>query len=112
MSDSLHPENAVPVPGSDKTQPAAASGLLRNVVQGAHSTIDRLADGAAPAVRQLGETVAAAEQALHAKTDQLRQTRDAWVEDVRCCVRSKPLVSVLAALALGVIATRIIRGKR
>lgn len=96
------------LPGSEKAAPAAV-GLLKNAVQGAHDTIDRLADRAEPAVRQVGESVSAAGKTLHAKTDRLRETRDEWVEGARTTVRSHPLVSVAAALALGAVIARIIR---
>jgi len=99
------------LPGSEKAAPAAV-GLLKDAVQGAHNTIDRFADSAAPAVRQLGESVAAAGETLHAKTDQLRETRDEWVEGVRSTVRSKPLASIAAAFALGALIARIIRVTR
>lgn len=96
------------LPNSEKAAPAAV-GLLNSAAQGAHHTIDRLADSAAPAGRQLGETVSAAAETLHATTDQLRQTGNAWAESVRTTVRSKPLVSVAAALALGALIARIAR---
>jgi hypothetical protein len=125
MNETIHPDSASAVPwptgdhrlqvsdtsmlpGSEKAPPAAV-GLLKNAVQGAHDTIDRLADSAAPAVRQLGESVAAAGETLHAKADQLRETRDEWVEGVRSTVRSNPLASVAAAFALGALIARIIR---
>ncbi len=96
------------LPGGEKTAPAAI-GLLKNAVQGAHNTIDRFADSATPAVRQLGESVAAAGETLHAKTDQLRVTRDEWVEGARSTVRTNPLASVAAAFALGALIARLIR---
>lgn len=125
MNETLHPDSSSDVPwpttdhrvrvpdtsmlpGSEKAPPAAV-GMLKLAVQGAHDTIDRVADSAAPAVRQLGDSVAAAEEALHAKTDQLRDTGDAWVESMRTTVRSKPLVSVAAAFALGALIARITR---
>ena len=92
----------------DKAAPEAI-GLMKQAVQGAHATIDRLAEGAAPAVHQLGEAVSSAEDALHAKADQLRMTRDEWAEGARTTVRGNPLVSVAAAFALGVLVTRISR---
>lgn len=95
------------LPGSDKAAPTV--GLLKNAVQGAHTTLDRLADRAEPAVRHLGETVTSAEQALHAKTHQLRVTGDAWAEGMRTTVRSNPLVWVAAAFALGAVIVRITR---
>ncbi|MDP1692042.1 MAG: hypothetical protein Q8L49_08870 [Burkholderiaceae bacterium] len=99
---------AVGLLGSEKAAPAAV-GLLKSAAQGAHATIDRFADSAEPAVRQLGESVAAAGETLHAKTDQLRDTGDAWVESVRTTVRGNPLTSVAAAFALGAVIARITR---
>ena len=96
------------LPDSEKAAPAAV-GLLKQAVQGAHDTIDRIADSATPAVRQLGESVSAAEEAMHVKADQLRETRDEWVEVARTTVRNNPLVSVAAAFALGVLSARITR---
>lgn len=96
------------LPGSEKAPPAAV-GMLKQAVQGAHNTIDRLADGAAPAVRKLGESISAAGETLHAKTDQLRDTRDEWVEGARSTVRASPLAWVAAALALGAVIGRITR---
>lgn len=93
---------------SDNAAPTAA-GLLNNAVQGAHHTIDRLADRAKPAVEQLGESALAAQDALHVKADQLRETRDEWVESARTTVRSNPLVAVAAAVTLGLVIARITR---
>lgn len=101
------PETSM-LPGSEKTPPAAV-GLLKNAVQGAHETIDRLAESAAPAVRQLGDTGAAAGEGLHAKTDQLREKRDEWAEGMRSTVRSNPIAAVATALALGAVIARITR---
>jgi len=99
------------LPFSQATPPAAV-GLLKNAVQGAHHSLDRLADRAAPAVRKLGERVAAANATLHAKGDQWRETGDVWVEDMRTSVRSKPLRSVAAALALGAVIGLLARSSR
>lgn len=101
------PETSMPV-GSDAA-PAAAADLLKNAVQGAHAGLDRLADRAAPVVRQLGDSVAAAGQTLQAKSDQWRETGDEWVEGMRATVRNRPLLSVFAAFALGALIARIPR---
>lgn len=93
------------LPGSERPAPAAV-GLLKHAVRGAHDTIDRLAGRAEPVVRQLGESVAAAEGALHAKAGQLRQTGDVWVDGLRCSVRSHPLTAVAVAAALGALLAR------
>jgi hypothetical protein len=86
--------------GSEQA-PAAAANLLKNAVQGAHDGIDRL-----------GERVSAAGVTLTEKTAQLRETRDAWTEGVRCTVRQKPLASLAVALALGGVIALLMRGKR
>lgn len=99
------------LPGSESVRPAAV-GVLKHAVQGAHATIDRLADVAAPAVQQLGEHVSAAEAALHVKTAQLRDTRDKWADGARSTVRENPLVCVAAAFALGAVIARIVRTTR
>jgi hypothetical protein len=96
------------LPSSAMSTPPPA-GMLRNAAQGTHDTIDRLADSAAPAVRQLGERVSAAAEVLHAKTDQLRETRDEWVDGVRSTVRNNPLAALAAALALGAVVARFTR---
>ena len=106
------PQQAVPYTSmlmSDEKAAPAAAGLLKDTVHGAHDTLDRLEDRAEPAVRQVGESVSAATKTLHAKTDQLRETRDEWVEGVRSTVRSNPLASVAAALALGAVIARVSR---
>lgn len=96
------------LPGSEKAPPPAAA-LLKQAVQGAHHTIDRLADRAAPAVHQWGRGVSAATEALSAKTEQLREARDDWAASARSSVRRNPLVSVLGALALGAMLARLLR---
>jgi len=96
------------LPGSEKP-PAPAVGLLNDAVKGAHATIDRLAGRAAPAVRQLGDGVAAAEVALHERTQQLRETGDAWAENARTTVRGNPLACVAGAFVLGVVLARFTR---
>jgi len=95
------------LPGSEKAAPAAV-GLLRNAVQGAHHTIDRMAERATPAVQQLGERVSAAGEVLTAKTEQLRVKRDDWAEGARSTVRRNPLASIAGALALGALLARLL----
>ncbi len=101
MNDPIHHD-------SHKAAPAEV-GVLKQAAQVAHDTINRMADSAAPAVQKLGESVAAAQDALQAKADQLRETRDEWVEGARTTVRSNPLVSVVGAFALGFVIARITR---
>ena len=96
------------LPDSEQAKPVAIR-LLNTAVQGAHHTIDRIAESAAPAVRHLGDSVATANEALHVKANQLRVTRDEWAESARYTVRSNPLVTVVAAFALGAVISRLLR---
>jgi hypothetical protein len=43
------------------------------------------------------------------KRGQLRDTRDEWAESARTTVRGSPLVSIVAAFALGAVLARITR---
>lgn len=103
----VHSPEPASEPQNDAATPAA--GAMQTAVQGAHATIDRIADGAAPIVHRLGERVSAAEETLHAKALQLRDTGEVWVEGVRTIVRSNPLVCVAAAVTLGVVLAGITR---
>ena len=96
------------LPGSEGPTPPVVN-LLHKAVQGAHDTIDRFADTATPVARQLGERASAAEQALHAKTAQLRETRDEWADGVRARVRDNPLSCIAAAAVLGALIARLTR---
>ena len=99
------------LPGSDDATPPAV-GLLKDAAQGAHNTIDRLADSAEPTVRRLGESVASTREMLHAKTDQMRTTRDEWTASARGTIRDNPLVWVAAAVTLGAVISRLVRPGR
>jgi ElaB/YqjD/DUF883 family membrane-anchored ribosome-binding protein len=74
--------------------------MLGRVVQGAHQTIDRLAETAAPHVKRLQDGVGA--RAEHAK-----EVGDEWAESLRCTVRDNPLAAVATAVALGVLIARL-----
>ena len=89
--------------------PAASVDLMKRVVKGAHETIDRLADNAAPHVQRLGEGMASAGDALQAKAGQIRDTRDEWAESLRCTVRDNPLAAIVTALAIGALIARVTR---
>ena len=100
--------NTSMVPGSEQP-PAPAVKLMKQMVQGAHGAIDRLAESAEPTVRQWSEGVAAAEDALHANTEKWLSTSEQWTQSMRGTVRSHPLVAVVAALALGALLARASR---
>jgi ElaB/YqjD/DUF883 family membrane-anchored ribosome-binding protein len=83
--------------------------LLGRVVKGAHDTIDRLADTAAPHVHRLQEGMAHANDSLHSRADHVREVGDEWADSLRTTVREHPLAAVATALALGMLISRISR---
>ena len=83
------------------------SDVLSRVVQGAHQTIDRLAESAAPHVQRLEQGVTTASDTLHARADQAREVSDEWAENLRSTVRENPLASVAAALAIGLLLAKL-----
>lgn len=96
------------LPGAEKSL-GVAVGFLKHAVRGAHAGIDHLADGAEPVLQGLEEGFTASREALHAKADQWRDRRGAWTEGVRDTIRSNPLTSIAAALALGLVIARLSR---
>jgi len=83
--------------------------VLTRVVQGAHQTIDRLAETAAPHAQRLQDGVASAGNLLHSRAEHAREVGGEWAETLRCTVRENPLAAVGTALALGVLVARLLR---
>lgn len=84
-----------------------ATKLLDRVVDGAHQTIDRLAERAAPRVAQLEQTVHGAGDTLQQRAGQARDVGDEWLESMRTSVREHPVAAVGIALAVGVLIARM-----
>jgi len=83
--------------------------LLQRVVQGAHQTIDRMADTAAPHVQRMQEGMHSAGDMLNHRGEQVRDMGDEWAESLRATVRENPLAAVAAAVALGLLVARLTR---
>lgn len=88
---------------------AASNELMNKVVQGAHQTIDKLAEKAGPTVQRLADSVQGANQSLHQRADHVRELGDEWSESLRVTVRENPLAAVATALAIGMLIARITR---
>jgi ElaB/YqjD/DUF883 family membrane-anchored ribosome-binding protein len=79
--------------------------LMSRVVQGAHQTIDQLAERAAPHVERLHQKG----DELGVRADHLREVGDEWAESMRTTVRENPLAAVAVAVAVGMLVARITR---
>ncbi|MEO5735556.1 MAG: hypothetical protein ABIN96_00740, partial [Rubrivivax sp.] len=82
--------------------------MLSRVVKGAHETIDRLADTAAPHVHKLEDSLTTANVKAHSRASHAKDVGDEWAESLRCTVRENPLAALAAALALGVVIASIL----
>jgi hypothetical protein len=100
--------NTSMLPGSEKA-PSPAEGLLSHARQGAHDTLDRSADRAAPAAQRPRQGVLAARLALCDRKGLLREARDRWRANARTTVNRHPLVATAAAVTLGAVIARITR---
>lgn len=95
-------EGGVPPPGMSEGGAQRGDDMLARVVQGAHQTIDRLAESAAPHVHRLSE-------GLDSRSGQVREMSEEWTESLRTTVREHPLAAVATALAVGMLIARISR---
>lgn len=88
---------------------APRSDLLGRVVETAHTTIDRLAERAAPHVGKLEGSVGGAGEMLGERADQVREMGAEWVDTLRNSVREHPVAAVGIALAVGMLLARTSR---
>ncbi|MBC7941724.1 MAG: hypothetical protein H7Z19_18550 [Chitinophagaceae bacterium] len=100
------------MPASGSSAPEAAltgagADILDRVVKGAHQTIDRLAETAAPHVARLQDTVSRAGDVLHERGEQTRDLGQEWTDSLRSTVREHPVAAVVAALAVGMLVARL-----
>jgi ElaB/YqjD/DUF883 family membrane-anchored ribosome-binding protein len=93
--------------GIPSGSPDAGNDVLNRVVQGAHETIDRLAESAAPHVHRLQDSVTGAADALQSRAGEAREIGSEWTDSLRSTVRENPLASVATALAIGLLLARL-----
>ena len=108
VSDPAPDADSNPLPPAEKLA-ADAGDLMKRATLGAHAAVERLADCVEPTVRQRAEGVSLVEDAVGAKTDEIRKAGDEWAESLRCTVRGNPLKSMAAAAVLGALVARMVR---
>jgi ElaB/YqjD/DUF883 family membrane-anchored ribosome-binding protein len=101
------------VPGSmsgTDTLGSSTEGVDRTLdrfVQGAHQAVDTLAAKAAPAVERLKSSMGTASESMHERADQLSAMQEEWIESARATVREHPIASLAAAVAVGMLISRL-----
>ncbi len=96
----LAPQSGVDIgtTSSGGTASGTTADPLNRVVQGAHQTIDKLAQRAAPTVQRMQDSAG-----------RVRETGDEWIENLRSTVREKPIASLATALMFGMVVARLMR---
>lgn len=82
---------------------------MERVVQSAHQAVDTLAAKAAPLVDRFSSGLDGASGQMHDRADQLTAMQEEWVESARTTVREHPLASLAAAVAVGMLISRLSR---
>lgn len=103
------PSSTAPTAGTEHRGSVPLEPKMQRVVEGAHHTIDRLADSAAPHVRRLQESLDTANERAHRGVEHAREQADVWAESMRGTVRSNPLGALVCAFGLGWLIGRLSR---
>ena len=82
--------------------------LLGRAVQGAHETVDRLAEAVTPAVEHLTVAIDDAGEALSEKASDALALQQEWTAALRDAVRDHPIAAVLAAAAVGLLVGKLV----
>lgn len=98
--------------GAQVPTPASGSPLLDSAVRGVHETVDRVAAKVSPAIEQLVGSAHSATDSAQQRARELGETGHEWAETLRATVREHPLACVAAALAVGLLVSRIAAGDR
>jgi len=116
MSESSYPYNLTHTSGTDNLVDSGGNGaavrqqpLADRMAQGAHHTIDRLAETAAPHIERMEGALAGATGHLKEQARHVREKGDEWADDLRVTVRRNPLSALAAAMAVGALISRITR---
>lgn len=97
-------------PTSDYSSGAAgaAGETIERATQGAQQAAERLSEKAAYAKEQIKSGYEQASAALSAGMEDLGELQEEWLASARGYVQQHPLVSVAAALAIGVLLARLL----
>ena len=99
------PAHVTPPQTAEPGRESSNDDLMSRVVAGAHDTIDRLAETAAPHVERLQQ----AGDQMGVRAEHLREIGDEWTQSLRETIRQNPLAAVAVAAALGVLLARVAR---
>ena len=116
MTEFSYPSNLAQTSRTDVSAESGGNGaavhqqpLTDRMAQGAHHTIDRLVETAAPHIERMEGALAGATGHLKDQARHVREKGDEWADDLRATVRRHPLSAVAAAMAIGALIARIRR---
>lgn len=97
---------SAPAPGGTGN-PGSTGATIDRLVRGAHDTIDRVAEKAAPMLDDLKTRVGATQERLSQRADDWVRLEHEMAERARTHVRNRPLTAVALAMAAGMLIARI-----
>jgi len=116
MTESTYLSNPSQSPRTDSPADPGSSGaalqqqpLTDRMAQGAHHTIDRLAETAGPHIERMEGALAGVAGQVKSQARHAREKGDEWADDLRATVRRNPLTAVVASVAIGALIARITR---
>lgn len=116
MSESTYPSGLAHTSRTDGAADSGSNGaavhqqpLTDRMAQGAHHTIDRLAETAAPHIERMQGALTGAAGQLKDQARHAREMGDELADGLRATVRRNPLWAVAAAMAIGALVARIRR---
>ena|SRR5215831_17276054 len=89
--------------------PSSSGPMVDRMARSAHGAVDRAADTASSAVARVRSGVTDALSSAGDRMDNLRSSRDEWMESCRQTVRDHPLATVGIGLAAGYLIARLLR---
>lgn len=84
--------------------------FVKWLVKGAHPAIDKLADAAGSTVDRIAGALSSPSAKASGLLGQARETKGAWISDVRDIVREHPIAAIAVALAAGAVYVRLTAG--
>jgi len=116
MTETSYPSNLPRAASADDPVGSGSVGtsthqqpLADRMAQGAHHTIDRLAETAGPHIERVEGALAGATVRMKDGARQVREKGDEWADDLRATVRRNPLSAVVVSMAVGALIARITR---
>lgn len=101
-----YPPSPSPSSGSG-VAPTRTEQMVDRAAQGAHQTVDQLAERAKPQLQRVEHGIEQGGEMIQRGAEQARELADEWTTSLRVSVRQHPLTAVATALLCGLLLGRV-----